>query len=57
MIQASQAIQYIEQGLKQLISSQQIFGKLAHSQTSISLYLNTKSPRLLIRNFVCLFHS
>lgn len=44
MIQASQAIQYIEQGLKQLISSQQIFGKLAHSQTSISLYLNTKSP-------------
>ena len=44
MIQASQAIQHIEQGLKQLISSQQIFGKLSHSQTSISLYLNTKSP-------------
>ena len=44
MIQAFQAIKYIEDGLRQLLSSKQIFGKLTHSQTSISLYINTKSP-------------
>lgn len=44
MIQALQAIQYIEQGIKQLLSTQQIFGKIKQSKTSISLYLNTKNP-------------
>lgn len=46
MIQASQAIQYIENGLLGLLNAHQIFGKLSHSQTSISLYLNTKKPMM-----------
>ena len=44
MIQASQAIQHIENGLKGLLNSQQIFGKLNKSQSSVSLYLNTMNP-------------
>lgn len=44
MIQASVATQYIANGLNSLIQSNQLYGKLTKSKSSVSLYLNTKSP-------------
>ena len=44
MIQASQATQYIAQGIENIINANQIKGKLKKSKTSISIYLRTKDP-------------
>lgn len=44
MIQAISAITYIENGLRQLLASGQLFGKINRSNTTLSVYLNTKAP-------------
>lgn len=44
MVHASEATQYIADGLNSLIQSNQLYGKLSKSKSSVSLYLNTKSP-------------
>ncbi len=44
MIQAAVAINYIEKGIKSLISSGQISGKINRSNSTLSLYIDTKNP-------------
>lgn len=44
MIQAISAITYIENGLRQLLANGQLFGKINRSNTTLSVYLNTKAP-------------
>ena len=44
MIQAAVAINYIEKGVKSLISSGQILGKVNRSNSTLSLYIDAKNP-------------
>lgn len=44
MIQAISAITHIENGLRQLLANGQLFGKINRSNTTLSVYLNTKAP-------------
>lgn len=52
MIQAANAIQYIENGLRQLIASGKVTGKIHRSTTSLSVYLNTNDTNLYIQKAI-----